>query len=280
LAGVHGFSVQALNINVPLKLHSSMDASFRTIVSLICATNCAHRRYRRILNELTCLAWHPAHVLDASNIGCLRHIWREKFVQPICVRKTCVRKLCAISFITVIFSAIATAQLPSGGNAFFGYSYVGGETFANSTTIAATSGGASMSGWEASAEGKYFPWLGAVADLDWHYGGRATTCVLGTCPIFRLNASRDTLLFGPRASLAHGRYRPFAELLLGIAYQSDKGGGISNSDISFATAFGGGVDYHLVRSLALRGQFDVVHTSFFGHGQNDPRISTGIVFRF
>jgi hypothetical protein len=191
-----------------------------------------------------------------------------------------VCKICAISFIIAIFSTLASAQLPSGGNAFFGYSYLNGETFANSTTIAATGGGASMSGWEASAEGKYFPWLSAVADLSWHYGGRASNCVIGTCPTFRLNASRDTLLFGPRVSITYGRYRPFAELLLGVGYQSDKGGGISNSDLSFATGIGGGVDYHLVRSVALRGQFDIVHTSFFGFGQNDPRISTGVVFRF
>jgi hypothetical protein len=200
---------------------------------------------------------------------------REKLV-----RKIGLRKICAISFIIIIFSAIASAQLPSGGNAFFGYSYLSGETFANSTTTFATGGSASMNGWETSAEGKYLPWLGVVADLDWHYGGRSTTCVIGTCPRFRLNASRDTLLFGPRASMKYGRYRPFAEFLFGVGYQSDKGGGISNSDISFAIAFGGGVDYHLVRSVSLRGQFDIVHTSFFGGGQNDPRISTGIVFQF
>ena len=137
-----------------------------------------------------------------------------------------------------------------------------------------------MNGWEASAEGKYLPWLGVVADLSWHYGGRETTCSVGQCPLFRLNAARDTLLFGPRASMAYGKYRPFAEFLFGVGYQSDKGGGISNSDLTFATAFGGGLDYTLARSVALRGQFDIVHTHYFGARENDPRISTGIVFRF
>jgi len=204
----------------------------------------------------------------------------ENFVRKICVRKACPQKFCAIIIITVGFSTIANAQLPTEGNAFFGYSYLHGQTFPNSRTVFATGGNTAMNGWEASVEGKFLPWLGVVGSLSWHYGGRDTTCTNIRCPEFRLNASRDTLLFGPRASMTIGRYRPFAEFLLGAAYQSDKGGGISNSDTTFANAFGGGLDYHLVRSVSLRGKFDVVHTRLFGGGQNDLRISTGIVFHF
>jgi hypothetical protein len=193
-----------------------------------------------------------------------------------------LRKTCAITFVAFVFSNIASAQLPSGGDAFFGYSYVHGETFSNSRTVQASGGTANMSGWETSVEGKYLPWLGAVADLDWHYGGHNTTsCVLGGgCHNFRLNASRDTLLFGPRASMNYGKYRPFAEFLLGVAYQSDKGGGISNSDLTIATGFGGGVDYTLLPAVALRAQLHDIHTSFFGKSQYDPRFSFGVVFRF
>jgi hypothetical protein len=192
-----------------------------------------------------------------------------------------LRKICAISFITLALSIIASAQLPSGGNAFFAYSYVHGETFGNSRTVQATSGNAGMSGWETSVEGKYLPWLGAVADLDWHYGGsNSTACSGGACLAFRLNGSRDTLLFGPRASLPYRRFRVFGDILLGVAYQSDKGGGVSNSDLNFASGVGGGLDYHLVRSVYLRGQAHAIHTSFFGKSQFDPRISGGIVFSF
>ncbi|MGH9515167.1 MAG: hypothetical protein ACRD3P_05760 [Terriglobales bacterium] len=193
-----------------------------------------------------------------------------------------MRKICAVSFIAIIFSTIASAQLPSGGDAFFGYSYVHGEAFSNSRTVQASGGTANMSGWETSAEGKYLPWLGVVADLDWHYGGHNTTsCVLGGgCNKFRLNVSRDTLLFGPRASVNYGKYRPFAEFLLGVGYQSDKGGGISNSDLTMVTGFGGGVDYTLLPAVALRAQLHEIHTNFFGKSQYDPRFSFGIVFRF
>jgi hypothetical protein len=192
-----------------------------------------------------------------------------------------VRKICAISFSLFVLSTLANAQLPKGGNVFFGYSYVHGETFANSRRVQATGGGINMSGWEGSAEGKYLPWLGVVADVDWHYGGRSTTsCSGATCKIFRLDASRDTFLFGPRASMSLGRYRPFGEFLLGGAYQSDAGGGISNSDLTFSAALGGGVDYTLVKGVDLRAQAHTIHTSFFGRGQNDARISTGLVFHF
>jgi hypothetical protein len=193
-----------------------------------------------------------------------------------------LRKICAVSFITFFFSTIASAQLPSGGDAFFGYSYVHGEAFSNSRTVQASGGTANMSGWETSVEGKYLPWLGAVADLDWHYGGHNTfSCAInGACTKFRLNASRDTLLFGPRASTTYGKYRLFADFLLGVGYQSDKGGGISNSDLTVATGFGGGLDYTLLPAVALRAQSHDIHTSFFGRSQYDPRFSFGVVFRF
>ncbi len=161
-----------------------------------------------------------------------------------------MRKISATAFTLLVLSAISSAQIPTGGNIFFGYSYSHGEAFAGTA-----SGGASMNGWEGSAEGKYLR-------------------------TFRVNGSRHTVLFGPRASISVGKYTPFAELLVGISHQTDAGGGISNSDTTFATAIGGGLDYKLVKGIALRAQGDSIHTHFFGQAHNDLRISTGIVFRF
>jgi hypothetical protein len=179
-------------------------------------------------------------------------------------------------------SAIAGGQVPSGGNVFFGYSYLGGETFSTSSTVAAAGGAAGMNGWEASAEGKYLPWLGAVVDFDWHYGGRETIeCTPSApCKTFRVNASRHVVLLGPRLSLSVARSVLFAEFLLGVAHQSDSGGAISNSDLRFATAMGGGLDWKLTEIVAWRAKLDFVHTSFFRGTQNDLRFSTGPVFRF
>jgi hypothetical protein len=198
-----------------------------------------------------------------------------------------VRKAGAISFLIFLFATLAGAQIPTGGNIFFGYSYSQGETFTGSIVPInlAPSGSAGMNGWEGSVEGKFLPWIGVVADLDWHYGGRDFTQTCSVIPpcaskTFRLNASRHAVLFGPRASVSIGKYAPFAEFLLGVAHQTDSGGAISNSDTTFSRAIGGGLDYKLIKGIAWRVQGDSIHTSFFGRSQDDLRLSTGIVFRF
>jgi len=198
-----------------------------------------------------------------------------------------VRKICAIGSFAICFSVLSQAQIPTSGNIFFGYSYSHGQAFTGSTVpiLLTPKADINMNGWEGSLEGKFVPWIGVVADFDWHYGGRDLTqgceAVPGCVPKpFRLNASRHTVLFGPRASITWGRYAPFAEVLIGLAHQTDTGGGISNSQNTFASAFGGGLDYKLLKGVAWRGQIDSIHTGFFNGSQNNLRVSTGIVFRF
>ncbi len=154
-----------------------------------------------------------------------------------------------------IFTGVACAQVPTKGNVFFGYSYNRAEVFSNDAR--------NLNGWDASLEGKFLPWIGVVVDLGGTYGGRV---------------SEHNFLFGPRISAQAGRYRPFAELLIGASHVSisDDDG----SDTSFGNAVGGGLDYRVAGPVAARGQLDWIHTRFFGHGQNDVRFSTGIVVRF
>jgi hypothetical protein len=188
-----------------------------------------------------------------------------------------LRKFAAVTVPLLLLSTVGWAQIPTGGDVFFGYSFSQGQIFNGA------SGGANMNGWEGSAEGKFLPWLGIVADLDWHYGGRNFLgCTgLGCTPKrFFVNGSRHALLFGPRVSISYGKYTPFAELLIGFAHQTHTGGGISNSDTTFSRAIGGGLDYKLVKGVAWRVQADEVHSRFFHAEQNNFRISTGIVFRF
>jgi hypothetical protein len=140
-----------------------------------------------------------------------------------------------------------------------------------------------MWGWEASAEGKVMPWVSVVADLDWHYGSRTfATCTGNLCggKKLTLNTSLNHIFVGPRASISVGRYTPFAEILIGAAHQSDSGGGISNSDTGFSSALGAGVDYKLIKGVALRMQGDSIHTNLFGMARNDLRLSAGIAFKF
>jgi opacity protein-like surface antigen len=151
-------------------------------------------------------------------------------------------------------TSVACAQVSTKGNVFFGYSYNRAEVFSNDDR--------NLNGWDASLEGKFLPWIGVVADLGGTYGGRV---------------SEHNFLFGPRISAQAGRYRPFAELLIGASHVSISDDG---SDTSFGNAVGGGLDYRVVGPVAARGQLDWIHTRFFGHGQDDVRFSTGIVVRF
>jgi opacity protein-like surface antigen len=87
------------------------------------------------------------------------------------------------------------------------------------------------------------------------------------------------VMFGPRLSFPIGKFRPFGEAMFGVGHVNT-GQGISTSDTALATAVGGGLDYKIIRILALRAEADYVQTRFFGTTQNDFRLSTGIVFRF
>ena len=170
-------------------------------------------------------------------------------------------KAFTIALTLFLFAGLAAAQVPAG-NVFFGYSYY--------NTNLSDIGRSNTNGWEGTLEGKVVPWVGIIADFSGHYGSQdfATT---------RLNFNEYNVLFGPRLSASVGRYRPFAELMLGVGRVSVSGGG---TDTSFGTALGGGIDYRLIRGVAWRFQGDYVHTRFFGARQNNARLSTGIVLRF
>ena len=182
-----------------------------------------------------------------------------------------MRKISLIFAALLLFAGMGNAQIPTSGNVFFGYSFY--------NTNLSLVDRANTNGWEATVEGKIFPWVGIVGDFDSHYGSQnfPTMCPLGACT-FNASFSEHNYLFGPRVSVSVGKIRPFAEALFGAAHVSVNNEG--PSDTSFATALGGGLDYRIIRLVAWRFQGDYVQTRFFGETQNNVRLSTGIVFRF
>ena len=191
---------------------------------------------------------------------------------------------------------VVPAQVPTGGNIFFGYSYSGGDISSSHCNTACPPGpffttpasrSATFNGWDGSLEGKFLPWIGVVADISQGYGSSTFEIVCNAQPIacppapatVKVNSRISTVLFGPRASVSIGRFTPFAHALFGVGHIGDSGG-VSNSDTAFATALGGGLDYKLIKGLAWRLQADAIHTRFFNSGQDHFRFSTGIVFRF
>jgi opacity protein-like surface antigen len=187
------------------------------------------------------------------------------------VENVVMRKVAIIVCSLLLFASVASSQVPSG-NVFVGYSYYNADL--------SSLGRSNLNGWNGSLEGKVLPWVGIVADFSGHYGSeRVPTifCQGQPCSSVSVNIHEFDFLFGPRVSVSVGKIRPFAEALFGGAHVSANRAG---SDTSFATALGGGIDYHLIPLVALRLEGDYVQTRFFSATQNNVRLSTGIVLRF
>ena len=181
-----------------------------------------------------------------------------------------MRKTAGILLGIFLAAGLAQAQIPTSGNIFVGYSFSQAEPSAD----------VNLNGWEASLEGKFLPWVGIVGDFGATYGSSNLTfpCPpnIFQCGTVTTNVKRYTYLFGPRISVPVGRFTPFAQLLVGAAHINTFG----NTDNSFATAVGGGLDYRLIHGLAVRLQGDEIHTNFFSTGENHFRFSAGIDIRF
>jgi hypothetical protein len=186
-----------------------------------------------------------------------------------------VRRFLIAILLCCLSVGVASAQIPTSGNVFFGYSYL--------NSNAANSSGTGLNGWNGSLEGKVLPFIGIVADLDGHYGSQdilvAGPLGVGTTAV-SASISQHDFLFGPRASVAIERFRPFAHALFGVSHISESASSFSGSDTSFGDALGGGIDYRLLRIAGARLQVDDLQTRFFGHTQNNLRMSIGLVLRF
>jgi hypothetical protein len=179
-----------------------------------------------------------------------------------------VSKLTTIAFVLILMPTAALAQIPTRGNVFFGYSY-GSADFSSA-------GRTNLNGWNGSLEGKVLPWVGFVADFSGLYGSQDTSAFSN----FKVNTNMNSVVLGPRVSVPIGKLTPFAEALFGASHRHDSASGFSESDTSFATALGGGVDYRLIHGIGWRVQADLLQTRFFSGTQNNFRLSTGIVLHF
>jgi hypothetical protein len=178
-----------------------------------------------------------------------------------------VRKLTVITFVVCLMTAAGMAQVPSAGNFFFGYSLNHGDTGLTRT--------GTLNGWEGSLEGRILPHIGLVADVSQHYGSLSIPGLGST------DQRATTFLFGPRLSAGIGPVRPFVHFLIGASHLHEDAGVFGdNTDVSYAQAFGGGVDYHLIPAVSWRLQLDSLLTNHHDAWQDNTRFSTGLVFRF
>lgn len=186
------------------------------------------------------------------------------FIVLVCKEEVFVRKISVVTIVLLALAGIAGAQVPKG-NIFAGYSYAKADIGSGERT--------NLNGWDASLEGKLFPFVGIVADVSGHYGSQDFGVISGDGRVL-------TAIFGPRVSVSVGKVRPFAEALFGVSHLKVDFPGVSSTDTSFASAYGGGIDYHLLPFFAWRVEADALRTSFSSGTQNNFRLSTGIVFNF
>lgn len=187
-----------------------------------------------------------------------------------------MRKVALISSAVFLLATLAVAQIPAAGNVFVGYSYEN----TNWSGINSSLSRPNLHGWTASLEGKVLPHVGIVTDLSGHYGSQGFTELTPAGPIhINVTGHEWEVLFGPRLSVPIGNLTPFAQGMFGVAHIHN-GGSVDHTNTSFANALGGGVDYRLVRFLAVRLQVDWLRTRFFSTTQNNLRLSPGIVVRF
>jgi len=189
-----------------------------------------------------------------------------------------MRNALLVAFLLTLFANVAAAQVPSG-NVYFGYTYYNTDFSPNRGYL---------NGFQATLEGKLVPFLGFVADFTGHYGSLnlpvfCSLCTPGTTA--SANAHQYEAMFGPRVSFPAGKFRPFAEFEVGVGHVTTSGSAVAanvipGSDTSYATAAGGGLDYKIIPLVAWRLEGDYVRTHFFGAGQNNYRLSTGIAFHF
>jgi hypothetical protein len=154
-----------------------------------------------------------------------------------------------------------TAPAPASEHAdlFAGYSYL-------------HSGSASLHGLAASVSYPVWRNVRVVGDVGLQFGSFAGA-----------DLSEYEVLIGARRYWAVDRFRPFAELLTGIAHHSESfaapDGALESGGTEFAIGPSVGADYRLAD--AWRARLGLALLFVHGGGwETDPRLSAGVVYSF
>jgi hypothetical protein len=133
-----------------------------------------------------------------------------------------------------------------------------------------------MSGFEFSATENRNRWFGGTLDLSAYF---KTPQVAGSSNEERIYS----IFYGPRFSVPHAIHggTAFAHALFGGAHSSVSvtPTGPHASDFTFGMSLGGGFDLPIRNEVSIRVlQVDYFRTTAFGSGQNNYRLSAGVVF--
>ncbi len=214
-----------------------------------------------------------------------------------------MRKLVLIAFVFcswIFLPVAATAEEPKKWEAFGGFSYFRVETAPELNVLGA--GHINTFGWHGSLSEYPVHWFGGTFDFSGVYGQPTLTVpanfvapgVPQTAMSIEhaLKTSVHTLMFGPSfAYRRNPKASVFAHVLLGgvAGHSTLTSGGeilvgypLDETEWVFGYALGGGVDLTITKLVAVRGQVDLIRSSFRDGGndwQNNVRVSMGLVFR-
>jgi Outer membrane protein beta-barrel domain len=178
-----------------------------------------------------------------------------------------VRKI-GLSLVLCLLAGFSAHAQDSKADAYVGFQY----TRVSGSVVPNFTGGV--------GQFAYYPskWLGVVGEVS------------GVADTDGRSSSIYTYMGGPRVALRHGRFQPYAQVLIGDARFSSSQGGVGSVIVDptghattngFAAAVGGGVDLKIVHHFAIRLiQVDYLFTHFGPITQNNLRLSSGFVFRF
>lgn len=165
-----------------------------------------------------------------------------------------MRKLILLLGILLMLPLVTHAQ---GFSVYGGYSYVRLDSSPNA---------ANLNGWDAAVTDNFVSAVGVTADVSGTYG--SINGVSGS--------NFHSFLFGPQLRFP-APVSPFVRALVGGAHV---GGGGSSAN-SLAIGFGGGIDIHAAGPISFRPiQIDYIRSHFNHNGQDNVRLSAGIVIHF
>ena len=166
-----------------------------------------------------------------------------------------------------IFGGYSHFWMPSGFAPDFGYDY--------------TTERASLNGWNATATGNLNRWVRIDADFGGYYGNAVAVNTHYVSYSYARDFNIGTYLFGPRFSYrGNRRLTPFFHALFGVIVLAQLPNAHASKS-SFCQAYGGGLDINLAKHVAIRAiQADYVRSSLSTIGENNFRLSTGLVIRF
>ena len=179
-----------------------------------------------------------------------------------------------VALVLLLFTGVLNAQENPKYELFGGYSYL------RESSI-------NFNGWEGSGAYNFSRWIGVKLDADGHYWSATTRS-----RIFSINDNFHDILVGPQFSWRQKRFTLFAHTLFGYSRfhnhfvardlpppfpnpQSQ-----TTNTNGLGVALGGGADWNLTKSWAVRTQLDYLQAAAIQDRSDNLRFSTGVVYRF